>query len=69
MEWALDFLEKKLTITFFCCPENAEMFPDYVKKIKKDGHQVGLHIHTIDKNTSFKDKKRLYLREKAYWKI
>lgn len=65
MEWGLNFLkQKKLTITFFCCPENAAMFPDYVKKIKKDGHQVGLHIHTIDKNTSFKDKKRIIIEGK-----
>jgi len=60
MEWALGFLEeKKLTITLFCCPENAAMFPDYVKKIKQAGHQVGLHIHTIEKNTSFEDKKKI----------
>ena len=60
MEWGLTFLEeKKLKITFFCCPENATMFPDYIKNIKKAGHQVGLHIHTIDKNTSFKDKEKI----------
>ncbi|NQT01924.1 MAG: polysaccharide deacetylase family protein [Planctomycetes bacterium] len=66
MEWALEFLEKKgLTITFFCCPENAAMFPAYVKKIKTLGHQVGLHIHTIDKNTTSGDKKKIIIDGKG----
>jgi len=60
MDWALEFLaEKKLSITFFCCPENATMFPEFVKAISGAGHCVGLHIHSIDRFTPPEDKKTI----------
>lgn len=44
LEWILSTLEKyNLKATFFCVGELAVCFPDVVKKISDNGHEIGCH--------------------------
>lgn len=46
--------ERQLKATFFCVGEMGRMFPDVIRKIKAQGHEIGCHsnIHTwLDKMT------------------
>ena len=62
-DWLLDYLDQVgLTITFFACPENIIMFPDYARRIVSSGHYLGLHIHNIYRFTPKEERDRI-LRE------
>lgn len=60
IEWSLEYLAlQKLSITFFCCPEDAAMFPHCIRTMRRAGHQIGLHIHTIEAHTPSAVKRRI----------
>jgi peptidoglycan/xylan/chitin deacetylase (PgdA/CDA1 family) len=45
--------------TFFCVGKQIESFPEIFKCILEDGHQIGNHTYTHDKNMGFKSTKEL----------
>ena len=62
-EWLLEYLGRMgLKITFFICPENVAMFPDYTRRLVQAGHTLGLHIHSIELHTPPDQRDRI-LRE------
>lgn len=61
MDWLLAYLdEKKLTATMFITPEDARMFPDYVREIVRRHHPVGLHIHSVFADTPYSKKVEIH---------
>lgn len=60
IEWSLEYLALQgHSIMFFCCPEDAAMFPHCIHAMRRAGHQIGLHIHTIDAHTLSAMKRRI----------
>ncbi|MCX7863303.1 MAG: polysaccharide deacetylase family protein [Bacteroidales bacterium] len=42
--WVLSLLNKyQSKATFFCLGKNAELYPDIIYQIKKNGHSIGIH--------------------------
>ena len=41
--------------TFFVIGINGEMFPDTIKKIVNDGHQIGNHLYSHDYTIMYED--------------
>ena len=60
IEWSLEYLALQgLSSMFFCCPEDAAMLPHCIRAMCRAGHQIGLHIHTIDAHTTNAMKRRI----------
>jgi peptidoglycan/xylan/chitin deacetylase (PgdA/CDA1 family) len=56
----LDLLKKeKAKATFFCIGQQIEKHPEIFKRIIEEGHAVGNHTYTHQKNMGFKSKKEL----------